>query len=82
MKTFIIVSQDDEHSVMKSNECIKQTNKYNIYPEVFDAIKGENAEEIFKKFNITKVLKARAIDKLKKNGVKVVSFSLYCWINV
>lgn len=71
MKTFIIVSQDDEHSVMKSNECIKQANKYNIYPEVFNAIKGENAQEIFDKFNTTKVLKsACAIDKLKKNGVK------------
>lgn len=62
---------NDEHSVKKGLECIEQAKKFNIDVEIFKAIDGANAQNVFDKFGFTHVLKsAGAIDKLKRNGVK------------
>ena len=71
MKTYIIISMENEHSLEKGLECIDQAHKFNIKPEIFKAVKGEDAQDVFDKFGLTHVLKsACALDKLKRNGVR------------
>lgn len=72
-KCFIIRLEENEHSCKMAQECYEQAVKFDIYPEFFKAINGNNAEQHYAKLNIKKA------GKFKKGrlGVSGCFFSHY-----
>ena len=71
MKFYMIVSKESDISVQKASECIEIANKYGIYPEIFEAIKGKQSNKTFSKLKIKpKPINEYAGVKLESLGVR------------
>lgn len=71
MNIFIIVSTENERSVQKAKECIESANKFGIYPQIFEAIKGTKSNKTFNKLKIKlKPINENAACKLNSSGVR------------
>lgn len=74
MKSFIIRLVDNDWSLTMSDECIKESKKYNLDVQPFDGVNGIEAEVIFQKDNIKKFPRGLKKDTL---GVKGCAASHY-----
>jgi len=71
MKFFIIVSKENDHSLQKASECIENANKFGIYPEIFEAIRGIHSNRTFRKLKVKlKSVNDQASVKLESKGVR------------
>ena len=69
MKSFIIILEQSPISKEIGLKCLKQANKYGVYPEVFPAVYGSEADEIFERLNYK--FKNKYCSKMKRNpGVR------------
>lgn len=73
IKTFIIRLEENKHSCQMAQECYDQAIKFNLQPEFFKAINGNDADYHYEKTNI------RRQGKFKKNRLGVIGcfFSHY-----
>lgn len=73
IKTFIIRLEENEHSCKMAQECYEQAVKFDLQPEFFKAINGNNADYHYKKTNLKKKKKF----KKGRAGVLGCFFSHY-----
>jgi glycosyl transferase family 25 len=78
IKTFIIRLEENEHSCTMAQECYEQAVKFDLQPEFFKAINGNDSDFHYKKTGI------KRLGKFKKNRLGVIGcfFShYYLWKN-
>ena len=73
IKTFIIRLEENEHSCKMAQDCYDQAVKFNLQPEFFKAINGNDSDQHYKATGI------KRLGKFKKNrpGVDGCFFSHY-----